>query len=58
MRRYFTELSNNPASRRPILEAARSGNVTLLYSSHDLEHNNAVALKGFLIQNLHKEKDR
>lgn len=57
-RRYFTELSNNPASWRPTLEAARSGNVTLLYSSHDLEHNNAVALKGFLIQNLHKEKGR
>ena len=32
----------------PILEAAREGNVTLLYSSHDPEHNNAVALKEFL----------
>lgn len=57
-RRYRAELSNNPASWRPILEAARSGNVTLLYSSHDLEHNNAVALKGFLIQSLHTENDR
>ncbi|MFZ0747046.1 MAG: DUF488 domain-containing protein [Terracidiphilus sp.] len=57
-RRYCAELSRNPASWRPILEAARRGNVTLLYSSHDLEHNNAVALKGFLIQSLPAEKDR
>ena len=56
-RRYFAELSKNPASWRPILEAARSGNVTLIYGSHDPEHNNAVALKGFLIQFLRKEKD-
>lgn len=56
-RRYFTELSKNPASSRPILEAARSGNVTLIYSSHDLEHNNAVALKGFLIQSLRTKKE-
>ena len=55
-RRYVTELSKNPASWRPILEAARRGNVTLLYSSHDPEHNNAVALKDFLVRNLHAEK--
>ena len=57
-RRYVTELSKNLAPWRPILEAARSGNVTLLYSSHDPEHNNAVALKVFLIQSLHTEKDK
>ncbi len=57
-RHYLIELSNNQASWRPILEAARSGNVTLLYSSHDPEHNNAVALKDFLIRNLHAERDR
>jgi uncharacterized protein YeaO (DUF488 family) len=55
-RRYFSELRENPASWCPILDAARSGNVTLLYSSHDPEHNNAVALKDFLVQNLHAEK--
>ena len=57
-RRYFVELRNNPASWRPIQEAARSGNVTLIYSSHDLEHNNAVALRSFLIQSLDTEKER
>lgn len=53
---YLSELRENPASWRPILDAASSGNVTLLYSSHDTEHNNAVALKDFLIQNLQAEK--
>jgi uncharacterized protein YeaO (DUF488 family) len=46
------------ASWCSILEDARSGNVALINSSHDLEHNNAVALKGFLIQSLHKKEDR
>jgi hypothetical protein len=32
----------------PLMEAARKGTVTLIYSSHDEEHNNAVALKEFL----------
>jgi uncharacterized protein YeaO (DUF488 family) len=32
----------------PIRAAARHGRVTLLYSSHDTEHNNAVALKEYL----------
>jgi uncharacterized protein YeaO (DUF488 family) len=29
----------------------------LIYSSHDSEHNNAFALKQFLIQNLGTEND-
>jgi uncharacterized protein YeaO (DUF488 family) len=29
----------------------------LIYSSHDSEHNNAVALKQFLIQSLGTESD-
>ena len=52
-RRYFTELKESPTSWLPISEAARFGNVTLIYSSHDSEHNNAVALKEFLNQCLH-----
>jgi len=39
-----------------MLQASSRGTVTLLYSSHDCEHNNAVALKEFLTQNLHAEK--
>ena len=46
--RYFAELENRPGAWQPILESAERGAVTLLYSSHDAEHNNAVALKRFL----------
>jgi uncharacterized protein YeaO (DUF488 family) len=46
--RYFRELDSQPASWRPIVSAARRGTVTLVYSSHDEEHNNAVALQQYL----------
>ena len=46
--RYFAELEKRPEAWQPILESAKRGAVTLLYSSHDEEHNNAVALKRFL----------
>jgi uncharacterized protein YeaO (DUF488 family) len=47
-RQYFLELNANPKTVEPILEASRRGGVTLVYSSHGQEHNNAVALKAFL----------
>lgn len=47
-RRYFEELKSNPNAWQSILDAAREETVTLIYSSHDTEHNNAVALKEFL----------
>lgn len=47
-RRYDAELKANPSAWKPIVEAAQQGTVTLIYSSHDSEHNNAVALKEFL----------
>jgi uncharacterized protein YeaO (DUF488 family) len=46
--RYFRELDAHPESWRPIVSAARRGKVTLVYSSHDMEHNNAVALQQYL----------
>jgi uncharacterized protein YeaO (DUF488 family) len=46
--KYRAELSDNPDAWKPILEAAERGNVTLLYSSRDREHNNALVLKSFL----------
>lgn len=46
--RYFRELDSRPESWQPIQSAARRGTVTLVYSSHDEEHNNAVALKEYL----------
>ncbi len=51
-RKYFAELESNPTAWQPIIEAARYGSVTLIYSSHDTEHNNAVALQEFLKRHL------
>lgn len=47
-KRYFAELDANPEAPQPIREAMRKGAVTFLFSSHDVEHNNAVALKAYL----------
>ena len=47
-RRYFAELDRSPETWAPIRDAARHGAVTLIYSSHDAEHNNAVALKEYI----------
>lgn len=47
-KRYRKELSANPNGLRLLREAAEKGRVTLVYSSHDSEHNNAVALKKFV----------
>lgn len=51
-RRYFAELEANSSAWKPIAEAAREGNVTLLYASIHVEQNNAVALKEFLVRKL------
>lgn len=47
-RRYFAELDKHPEAWEPVRNAARRGRVTLVYSSHDTEHNNAVALQAYL----------
>ncbi len=49
-RRYFAELESHPEVLQPLRDAARDGNVTLLYSARDTEHNNAGALKAYLEQ--------
>jgi uncharacterized protein YeaO (DUF488 family) len=51
-RRYRGELDANPDALAPLLEAARKGDVVLLYSSHDTEHNNAVVLRDYLEEHL------
>jgi len=53
-KRYQAELKANPDSWKPLLEAARQGNVTLLYSARDTEHNSAVLLKEFLEDRMEK----
>jgi uncharacterized protein YeaO (DUF488 family) len=51
-RRYRAELDERPEAWRPLLEAARRGDVTLLFSARDAEHNNAVALQRYLAEKL------
>src|ERR1041384_6844842 len=51
-KRYRSELKSNTAAWQPILEAAEHGDVTLLYSAHDTEHNSALLLKTFLEKHL------
>ena len=47
-RRYRQELTANDEAWKPLLAASKKGNVTLLYSAHDTEHNGAIVLQDFL----------
>lgn len=47
-RRYHAELDAKQGAVQLLLSAARNGNVTLLFSAHDVEHNNAVALREYV----------
>jgi uncharacterized protein YeaO (DUF488 family) len=47
-RRYFAELDANAEAMTPIRKALHEGPVTLLFSSLDVAHNNALALKTYL----------
>jgi uncharacterized protein YeaO (DUF488 family) len=47
-RRYRKELENHEEAWGMILEAGKTGNVTLIYSARDEQHNNAAALKKYL----------
>ena len=55
-RRYIDELRD----RRPLLSAlrdrARHGTVTLVYSAHDEEHNDAVVLSEVLLSGLPRRR--
>ncbi len=55
-RRYKTELDKKPESWQPLLEAARKGDIALVFSARDPQHNNAVALKGYLDKRLKVSK--
>lgn len=47
-RRYRAELSRAPDALAELRSLMRRGRVTLLFSSRELEHNNAVALQRLL----------
>jgi uncharacterized protein YeaO (DUF488 family) len=57
-RRYRAELDTNAGALEPVLKAGRRGRVTLVYSSHDQEHNNAVVLKSYVESRLRASKRR
>lgn len=48
--RYFQELDSRPQAWKAILNAGTPGYVTLLYAARDTEHNNAVALRAYLVR--------
>jgi len=47
-RRYLSELKEHREDLRKLAQRARSEQVTLVYSSRDREHNNAVVVKQYL----------
>jgi uncharacterized protein YeaO (DUF488 family) len=47
--RYFAELDANPQAVKKLLEAADKPRLTLLFSARDVEYNQAVALKEYLL---------
>ena len=56
-RRYIEELRSQRARLdRPPTAAARHGTLTLVYSAHDMEHNDAVVLAEVLRRGLPKRQ--
>jgi len=55
--RYFAELDSKPKVWKGLVHAARRGPITLIYSSRDPEHNNAVALKDYLQTKMKRAKN-
>jgi uncharacterized protein YeaO (DUF488 family) len=51
-RRYVAELDANADAWQPLLAAAAAGDVTLVYSARDREHNSALVLRDHLLDRL------
>ncbi|MBE2211777.1 MAG: DUF488 domain-containing protein [Xanthomonadaceae bacterium] len=49
-KRYFAELDKNLDAVAELREWAKKGRVSLLYAAHDEAHNNAVALREYLLR--------
>jgi uncharacterized protein YeaO (DUF488 family) len=58
--RYRAELDEKPEIVTTLLEKAAKDRLTLLYSAHDTEYNQAVVLKDYLlsIAKQHSSKDK
>lgn len=49
-RRYGAELDANPGPVAELRAMIDKGPVTLLFAAHDAQHNNAVALRDYMLQ--------
>jgi uncharacterized protein YeaO (DUF488 family) len=47
--RYFAELEEKEDAIRDLVKRARQGRVTLVYGARDQDHNQAVALRAYLL---------
>jgi uncharacterized protein YeaO (DUF488 family) len=47
--RYFAELDANPEPVRKLLQFAAQGRLTLLFAARDIEFNQAVVLREYLL---------
>lgn len=54
--RYHAELRKNSKVVAPLVERAKKGTLTLLYSARDERFNQAVALKAYLDKRTHPQK--
>jgi uncharacterized protein YeaO (DUF488 family) len=53
--RYFVELDEQSEAVKSLVEQAGKGPLTLLFASRDIEHNQAVALKEYLLSHSGKK---
>ena len=54
--RYAAEVYEHPEQLKRLRALARQGPITLVFSAHDEAHNDAVALRGFLLGRQTKRK--
>lgn len=52
--RYFAELDTRPEPVARLLDFCRKGRVTLVFGARDEAHNNAVALRDYLVRALNR----
>src|SRR5690349_5912768 len=54
--RYSSELDEKVEAWKPLLDAARKGDITLVFGARDTEHNNAAVLKKYLDRKLSRKR--
>ena len=57
-RRYAAEVRQHPEQLTKLRAVARRGLITLVFSAHDEVHNDAVALRDFLLERQPKQNPR